>query len=334
MNKHFSFPFFSLVLFWLLISLACNLASTASDPTAVPLPTSAVVVPETGPEIQHLSVPAELPTEESLAFGDQDTSEYAAKKIAPNGDRFTKGWFERPFNANTMDTYYPYLDIQRVAVFQDAEWFFGTIEVKGPDEAQGFPATYGLEIDLDTDGRGDFLFLAVAPAKGEWSVTGVSVYQDGKKDVGNQLVVGSDPPQTGDGFEDSVFDQGQGGDPDAAWSRLVDPNTIQIAFKKSLLGDDPAFMISGWAGMDELNPAWFDLNDHFTHEQAGAADPGFPLFYPIKELEKLDNTCRMPVGFDARGTEPGLCPTYIPKNAPPPPPGAPDPTEEPPIIIT
>ena len=61
-----------------------------------------------------------------------------------------------------------------------------------------------------------------------------------------------------------------------------------------------------------LFTALFDLNDHFTHEQAGAADPGLEYFYPIKALAEMDNACRMPVGFQPTGEEPGLCPALAP----------------------
>ena len=309
------------IIMGVLVINACNLEASKPTPTPVPSP---IAPPPAPVSIQHQSIPIELPSEDSLTFGDQDTSPYAYRKIAPDGDRFLKGWFERPFNANTMDTYYPYLDILQVTIYQDAVWYFGTLQIKGTDEVQGFPATYGIELDHAPYGRGDYLILASTPAKGAWNTAGVQVWADNNHDVGNELIITSDPPQTGDGFEHLVFDEDKGGDPDMAWSRVVEPNTIQIAFKKSLLAGDTRLLVSAWAGMDKLTPAWFDLNDHFTHEQAGAADPGYPLFYPIKELDKIDNTCWMAIGFAASGGEPGLCPTYIPKEigptvAPPPP---------------
>ena len=49
-----------------------------------------------------------------------------------------------------------------------------------------------------------------------------------------------------------------------------------------------------------------------THvHQAGAADSGFPIYYPIKAVYELDNACRMAVGFQATGAEPGICPELI-----------------------
>ncbi len=322
-------PLSSALLYGILLLNACNLP--LESPTPIPMPTTTAALSISPTQVQHQTRPGTLPAVDALSFGDQDTSPYALRKIAPDGDRFLREVFERPFNANTMDTYYPYLDIQQVAIYQDDEWFYGVIFMNGVDASQVFPASYGFELDLDINGRGDWLILASNPQAGEWSTTGVKGWQDSNKDVGNNLILGSDPPQTGDGYDFLVFDQGQGSDPDAAWSRLVQPNMIQLAFKKSLI-EDSSFMVAAWAGMENLNPAWFDLHDHFTHDEAGAADPGFPLFYPIKALDRIDNTCRMPVGFGASGGEPGLCPTYIPKEAPGKTPGAPPPPPPPPII--
>lgn len=67
-----------------------------------------------------------------------------------------------------------------------------------------------------------------------------------------------------------------------------------------------------WAGNSLLDPALFDLNDQFSHEQAGAADSGLEYFYPIKEVYEIDSSCRMAVGFQATGKEPGLCEVLIP----------------------
>jgi len=74
-------------------------------------------------------------------------------------------------------------------------------------------------------------------------------------------------------------------------------------------------MVGVWAGNESLNPATFDLNDSLTHEQAGAALPDLELFYPIKALAEIDNTCRLNVGFTPNGSEPGLC--AIPGITPP-----------------
>jgi hypothetical protein len=43
------------------------------------------------------------------------------------------------------------------------------------------------------------------------------------------------------------------------------------------------------------------------HEDAGAANPDIANFYPIKGLSELDNTCRLGIGFNPSGVEPGIC---------------------------
>ena len=55
-----------------------------------------------------------------------------------------------------------------------------------------------------------------------------------------------------------------------------------------------------------IDPARLYYNDYFTAEQAGAANTDDPN-YPIKELAAMDNTCRVPLGFQAVGTEPLGC---------------------------
>jgi len=67
-------------------------------------------------------------------------------------------------------------------------------------------------------------------------------------------------------------------------------------------------MIGVWAGNAILDPTMFDLNDRFTHEQAGAALIEFEYFYPIKALAELDNTCRVPIGSQPNYIVPGMCP--------------------------
>ncbi len=83
-----------------------------------------------------------------------------------------------------------------------------------------------------------------------------------------------------------------------AWARILtgDPVQVQLAFKKSAINGDETFLWSVWAGLDALNPAWFDLNDTFTKEDAGSSLVEFEFFYPIKNLVALDNTCLESVG--------------------------------------
>jgi len=273
--------------------------------------TSAPVTAAETPVIQHQNVPSELPSERSSHAGDHDSSVTAVQKRADGGDRFTFGRFERPFNANTMDVYYPYLDIQDTLFYQDDTWIYAVITMKGADSNQALAGKYAVEIDSNVDGGGDWLVLVSQPSSTDWSTTGVQVWFDTNDDVGGEITVNTDEqPSSGNGYETAFFDQDKGDDPDLAWARVSpeDINTVQIAAKLSLLAGDDTYLAGMWAGGAILDPALFDLNDHFTHEQAGAALIDLEIYYPIKAVAELDNSCRMAIGFQPKGNEPGLCP--------------------------
>ena len=286
--------------------LVTNPTEVAIEPSAAPPPTEVA--------IQHEVIPIDLPAERSSHAGDHDSSKSASNKQAPGGDRFTFGEYERPFNANTMDVYFPALDIFDTLTHQDDLWIFGSITVKGLDENNTLSGEYAMELDLDINGKGDWLILVKKPGSTEWTTDGVQVWQDTNKDVGGSSPAYADEnSSSSDGFDHLLFEAGQGDDPDSAWARIssTDPNTIELAVKRSLLDDPDRYMIGMWAGTD-LDPSIFDLNDHMTHEQAGAAIRGYEIFYPIKELAELDGACRMAVGFAPKGDEPGLCKTLVP----------------------
>jgi hypothetical protein len=310
-----------LLLVGILILVACGspgLTNAATQPPISPtsesLPPagniSAGIVPVTG--VQHKIIPNNLPLEHIQKIGDYDSSTTAKGKTVKDGDRFTFGQYERPFNANTMDTYYPYLDIQNALIFQDDTWIFGVIDIKGPDTNKAFPGNYALQLDTNLDGKGDWLIIASKPASTDWTTNGVQVWQDTNGDVGAQTPLKADENATsGNGFETKVFDSGQGNDPDTAWVRISpdSPATIEIAVKRSLINDNK-YLVNMWAGTS-LNPALFDFNDHMTQTQAGAAEASLENFYPIKGLAELDNTCSMAIGFDPTGDEPGICSVFI-----------------------
>lgn len=287
--------------------IACGLGTSGSQPASTAGPTS-VSATQPPAVIQHAMVPVNLPLSRSGHAGDQDSSVTAKQKKAPGGDKFNQDQFERPFNANTMDTYFPYLDIQDTQVYEDDTWVYAVITLKGLDSHNRLAGKYGIEMDLDLDGRGDFLILASQPASTSWTTDGVQVWQDANHDVGGNIAVVSDKNSSGDGFEAKVFDSGQGADPDAAWARVApdNPDAVQFAAKRALFGGAKSFMIGMWAGTDSLDPARFDLNDHFTAEQAGSPLPAL-VTYPIKAVSELDSSCRMAVGFQPTGKEPGLC---------------------------
>lgn len=309
----------------MIIMLACGLPGTAAvtEAPATEAPatdTSATEVSAPTSEItsavQHEVIPVGLPSQQSGQAADFDASNVLTNGSLVGGDRFTFGRFERPFNATTMDVYFSQLDIVDTQVSQDDTWIYGGMLLKGLNNDSSSASQYAVELDTDLDGKGDWLIIAIKPTSTEWTVNGVKVYGDTNNDVGGQLPTLTDKAQVGDGFETLVFDQGKGDDSDSAWVRISpnDPNMVEISIKKSVVGNPLKYLINMWAGTSLLNPALFDLNDHFTHEQAGAADKGLQNYYPIKEVFEIDNSCRMAVGFQPTGNEPGICESLIPVN--------------------
>ena len=138
-------------------------------------------------------------------------------------------------------------------------------------------------------------------------------YLDINGDVGGAIINRPDN-YASDGFEAKIFDLSQGiypeGDPDFVWVRQttdIDLPAVEIAFEKSIFKDGKeAFMWSVLSNDVAIDPSIFYYHDHFTPEQAGAANTDDPN-YPLKALAALDNTCRVPLGFQATGSEPLGC---------------------------
>jgi len=304
-----------------LAALACGLPSPASTPapateppieaptlvTVVSDSTAAPVSTESG--IQHVDVPGSVPELRSSFAGDQESFVTSPEKRAPGGDRFTFGRYERPFNAEAMDVYFPQIDITETSSYRDDKWMYFTITLRGRDANHALSGKYAIEIDADIDGRGDWMLIVSQPALADWTTDGVQVWFDSNNDVGGSLSVTADDQAGGNGYDTNLFDRGVGDDPDLAWARIPADQlfTIQFAVKFSLVGTT-AFMAGAWAGNELLDPAMFDLNDHFTQEQAGSSLVEFEVYYPIKAVAEIDNVCRTAIGFQPSGGEPGLCP--------------------------
>jgi hypothetical protein len=284
-------------------------APTAEAPTAEPASPAPAPTTAPAPAVQHTDVPGDLPAKGGLHLGDNTVTAQPDQQRAFSGDGFIDGRLERPFNADAMDVYSPFLDITGGTFFiSDSTWVYADVNLAGLDSNNALSGKYGVELDLNQDGRGEFLILISSPASKDWTTDGVQVFKDSNQDIGGSHAFVSDSGgATGDGYETLVFDQGKGDDPDTAWVRVspTDPKSFQVAFKKALIGDEKTYGASLWAGAD-LNPALFDYVDHFTHDQAGAALKS-SLFYPIKALFNIDNTCRAAIGFTPTGNQPGVC---------------------------
>src|ERR1700690_2412608 len=199
----------------LLVASACNgnvptnsPVTTSSDPVQV---TAAPTTSGPDPELQQQGVaPVSLPQKRSDDASDINSSVDARKKTVPGGDTFVNDLFERPFNANSMDTYFSYIDIVDTQGFIDNTWGYATITLSGDDANGHLPAKYGVELDLNKDGRGDWLIIVSNPSSTNWSTQGVQAWKDTDGDVGGNIPIVADKVvSNGDGYETLVFDQGK-----------------------------------------------------------------------------------------------------------------------------
>ena len=256
------------------------------------------------PEPDHLISP-DSPPAPIMFISDIVTVDLAKDKTAL-GDNYAWGRLERPYTSVRME-YRDYLDIYQVAMNVSDPWVYITIILIGNLPGEG-DVRYAVEIDNDHDGRGDFLVMAALPPDSAWTTDGVVVMADDDEDVGGLFPLYSDDSSEGlTGYEREIFSNGQGQDRDLAWVRR-DPkyrNQIQIAFKDSL-GGSIGFLWNVWTDEGLRDPALFDINDHFTFNEAGSPNKD-NYRYPVKDVALIDSTCRLWYGFIPNGTEPGLC---------------------------
>jgi hypothetical protein len=314
MNRQFSKAFHGLLIL-ILASIACNIPSGSPSKTdgqaqvATSAPVVAVVdtpAPTLTPApIVHLVSPISGTFHESTAHDNEESATFDFKNVR-FGDVFEANRFERPFTVEDM-SYLPYIDIFDFVMTSDADWYYVDVSMIGPDPATGgVHGTYGIEFDLDVDGRAEILLLATDPGS-QWSTDRVQVFLDGNGDVGGAQS-SPDAGYTGDGFETVVFDSGIGDDPDLAWAQSVIKKraTVKFAFKKSLLRSYSKFMWSVLASKDPVDPGKFYYNDFYSEAAAGSPNKESE-FYPIKDIAAFDNSCRVPTGFQATGFEPLGC---------------------------
>jgi hypothetical protein len=267
-----------------------------------PAPASAVPATDTpvpaSPTPGYLSMPADPLTVVSKINDDFHP--------ATTGDNYSINRYERPYQLD--NTYRPDADIKFSFLADDGDWYYFSTQMVDVNPAtKMMDAPYGVEIDTNLDGRGDFLLWATPPYTSTWTKSNVQVFFDTNQDVGNKHPLLSDAPSKGDGYETLIFDRGTGKDPDAAWVRQdpKDPSYLQIAVKKDTIGTKK-FLWNPWTDFGVANPGLFDYNDIFTAQDAGSPYASNPN-YPLKALFGMDNTCRGWYGFTPTGHEPGIC---------------------------
>ncbi|MEW6093319.1 MAG: SdrD B-like domain-containing protein [Chloroflexota bacterium] len=308
----------------IVILVACSLPWSTAAPdngeggngggatTQEPLQTATSTPSTPTATIHHYVTPGEGASPES-SISDTisgDTAHQGVPNEPPGGDQYVYNLYERPFNAFTQDIFFPDLDIRSADLGLASPWMYVTIYLYGlRPETSTLAGHYGIEIDLNIDGRGDWLIMADAPLTDDWSVVGVRAWNDTNQNVGQQIACYADPPQVEDSYDLLYFDQGIGDDPDAAWARYIGgiPPAVQIAFKHTMINSDVYFMWNVWADQGLNQAEWFDYHDHFTYDEAGSPFSAITDYYPIKAIAELDNTCRWVYGFSPDGDEPCLC---------------------------
>lgn len=279
--------------------------SVSSPPTDLP-PTAVLDKPAA---VAHLLFPGD-----SGSFGvpsyDVESNGTAPQKRAPFGDSYKLNLLERPF-ASDM-TYIPELDIRTFSATADNTWYYITIELIGNNLNRALGIHYGVVLDTDRNGYGDFLVWASPPYGRDWAAVNVQVFADLNGDSAGLSPIKSDAPFQGDGYETLVFDinQGIGDDTDLAWVRQAgEANLIQFAFKKELAGS--LFFVGAIADAGLKDPGRMDYVDFLTEKDAGSPVRD-NANYPLKELFAVDSTCHAAFGFIPTGFEPKACPRIVP----------------------
>jgi hypothetical protein len=301
--------------------------STTAANTAVPVAVSseaAMVTPDNAPSVEppvtqpviepvvHVTIPSAGTSDRATAHDNENSLFFDTKKVK-TGDEYYKNRLERPFTSVDM-AYLPDLDIVNFSITSDEKFFYIKISLVDLDTAtQSLTGFYGVEIDANADGRAEILLTTRPPYTTEFSAGNVAAYLDINSDVGGNIINRPDDFAS-DGFETVIFDLTQGvypeGDPDLVWVRQTtdsDLPAVEIAFEKWIFMDGKeAFMWSVLTSDLAIDPTVLYYHDHFTAEEAGAANTDDPN-YPLKNLAAVDNTCRVPLGFQASGDEPLGC---------------------------
>jgi len=231
----------------------------------------------------------------------------ASRKRAPYGDSYNINRMERPFLQDMK--YVPELDIVSFSVSEDADWYYVSVLLSGDNPNRKPGINYGVELDQDADGFGDILIWAHPRYQEEWATADVQVYRDTNHDTAGLSSAKSDPEFSGNGYDTLIFDgaSGQWEDPDLAWVRMQKDTeaTMQFAFKKALTG--PKFLIGIMADGGLKDVSKLDYNDRFKASEAGSPIRGY-LYYPLKTLFAVDNTCWEAYGMKNPLTVAKVCP--------------------------
>ncbi len=291
-------------------ALACNAPGKNSPVVETPTVDQASVIEEAAPSanLVHTVTPSEAVAVGKIVF-DVESSGTGVEQRAPYGDSYDFNFLERPFTQDM--TYLPDVDIFSYAFSTDDNFHYASIKLVGFDPNNPIGIHYGVEIDTNKDGYGDFIVLVKPPFTAAWSAETVQVFEDQNHNTSSLSPIRSDAPSSTDGYESLLFDGSTGtwSDPDLAWVRMVNAEevTLQIAFKRTLAGDSFLAGVIADAGIKDVSQ--MDYVDRFTEAEAGSSVRDKET-YPLKALFSVDNTCRDAFGFKPTGYEPMICVGY------------------------
>jgi hypothetical protein len=318
MSIHLRRPVLPFLLLAFILILACNLPKNLSplEPISAPPPTGSI--PSGGDlvepivEITHNTSPG-APGAGKLVY-DVESQCTSAEHRAPYGDSYRINRLERPFRQDM--TYLPDLDIETYQVGEDSAWWYVSIDLMGSDPNNTLGINYGVELDQDHDGFGDYIIWAHPTYTTTWDTVNVQIFQDKNHNSSGLSAENADAPIATDGYETLLFNGGAGdADPDLAWVRTngSTPASVQFAFKKSWAGS--VFMLGVLADASSKDVSKLDYVDRYSEAEAGS-----PIkekeYYPLKALYGFDNACREAFGFIPTGYEPQLCPRDEPTRQP------------------
>lgn len=246
---------------------------------------------------------------------DEVSENLAAQNQASAGDDFINGRFERPFDQKMG--YLGNLDIVKAELVRsDPDFIYVSIQVARPVAAAiNNKAYYGIELDLNRDGRNLYMIRGLGPLTEVWTTEGVDVWKSTSAEQPNVVADEGIIPVTGSlGFDVNLMKSGRGSDNDLAWIRLKpgSENTVEIAFKNKIAGGNQAKF--DWRPFTDgavYSEKAYDLQVSYTQEQAGSPYRN-DVDYPLKDVFAVDNTCRAASGYEPTGKEPGICPLAFP----------------------
>lgn len=296
----------------ILMAQACNLPITITPnvtitPTAE-APTLIPVVMDT-PTNQYETIPVSA-SPNARPYPDVISADTAPEKRAPYGDSYELNRLERPFLQDM--TYIPDLDVTSLSISEDADWYYISMGLVGKNPNNSIGINYGVEIDKNLDGFGDYLLLAQPPYSEEWTATNAEIYEDTNRDTAGTSATRSDAPFSGNGYDKLIHNVNQniGDDIDLLWVRISTGqyDTVQFAIKKPWAGSTFMFGVFADAGLKDISQ--LDYVDVFSEREAGSPVRS-NSYYPLKALFAIDNTCLQAFGFTPTRFEPKICPEII-----------------------